>query len=617
MALDCGHNTTGTAFIVTQEFLVTYCLMFVFFILFVVSFRVHFIDISWKLLCLHIFTGIFVKTFCVWNIIIRLYWAACECGHFQVPMPKLQKDKHAQDQQLLQSIPPPKDKYLEEAQPRQMLVIEDDSSLLAASSINEPECKETLVPTERPKSTAEAASAGDTLISQVTPLLGITPSENTQLQNRNTPEGIADILGTRAFQRYVDTPLQTLDGIIMNQPKHFLPLAKEAKRIVEEIWIEKINEQWAGIPHEQLLNQSFNDQLNSIQILEQLASLQLVKEHLPGDIVDILERLGKADNIPFNQLYYIAKNCTDRYYSKVIETFVALLKCQFADRQLLLVNTARSLKFLKDYTDRQALIWKIFQRHQTIPDDIQDLHFYIDDFKSNIEKEFAFLKEATHKNMENFQLSLNLQQTYSAALCSDVNNIYNKLAEIQQQLPYSNQHMNTGNVIQIEVPDFDPDVDEALPISMDQSINHQEIQGSVISTQKLTEKIAECRTPASSHQDTQDVDWLDAIPVEIPPQPNQNIEHSISTLLIRCKIDQAEIPQLEDDPKEEKSQDLQTYLTHHNTYEESQCIHRDYRARLLELDDDRYYQEIDTAYQTYGPLPAQDYIPANQAPSPH
>ena len=38
---------------------------------------------------------------------------------------------------------------------------------------------------------------------------------------------------------------------------------------------------------------------------------------------------------------------------------------------------------------------------------------------------------------------------------------------------------------------------------------------------------------------------------------------------------------------------------------------------LLELDDNRYYQEIDRAYQTYGPLPAQDYIPANQAPGPH
>ena len=408
MAPDCSGNTTGPAFVATQEFLVTYCLTFVCFILFVVPFKVHFVDISRKLLRLHIFTSIFVQTFCIWNIITRLYRAAHECGHFQVPVPKSQKDKCAQDQQLLLSVLPPEDEYLEAAHLRQTLVIEDDSSLLAPSSINEPERKETLVPMERPETTTEVTPAGDTLISQVTPLLGITPHENTQLQSRNTPKDIADILGTRTFQRYVDTPLQTLDGIIVNQPKHFFPLAKEAKRIAKEIRIEKINEQWAGILQEQLLNQSFNDQLNSIQILEQLAPLQLVKEHLPGDIVDILERLSKADNIPFNQLYCIAENCADRYYSKVIETFVALLKRQFADRQLLLVNTARSLKFLKDYMDRQALIWDIFKRHQTIPDDIQDLHFHIDNFKSNIEKEFPFLKEATRKNVENFQSSLNL-----------------------------------------------------------------------------------------------------------------------------------------------------------------------------------------------------------------
>ena len=237
--------------------------------------------------------------------------------------------------------------------------------------------------------------------------------------------------------------------------------------------------------------------------------------------------------------------------------------------------------------------------------------------KFSIEKGFVFLKEATCKNVENFQSSLNLQQTYSAALCSHINNIYNKLAEIQQQLSHPNQHMNTGNVIQIEVPDFDPDIDEALPISMDQNIDHQETQGSVISTQKFTEKTAECRTPASSHQDAQDIDWPDAIPVEILPQPNQNTEQNISTLPIQCEIDQAEIPQLETDPKEKQFQDLQTYLTHHNTYKESQHICREYRARLLELDDNRYYQYIDNAYQTYGPLPAQDYIPANQAPGPH
>ena len=365
------------------------------------------------------------------------------------------------------------------------------------------------------------------------------------------------------------------------------------------------------------MNQSFNDQLNSIQILEQLAPLQLVKEHLPGDIVDILERLGKADNIPFNQLYYIAENCVDCYYSKVFETFVAMLKCQFTDRQLLLVNTARSLKFLEEYMDQQALIWKIFQKHENIPDDIQDLHFQIDDFKTNIEKEFSLLKEATRKNVENFQSSLNLQQTYTAALCSHVNNFYNKLVEIQQQLPHSAKPMNTGDVIQIEVPDFDPNIDEALPIPVDQNTDYKETQGSVNSTQQFPKKAATTRTPASSQLDAQDVDWPDAIPVEILPQTNQDIEQNIPTVPTQHETDQIEIPQLETDPEEEEqSQDSQTYLTHHNTYEESRNIHKEYRARLLELDDDRYYQEIDHVYQTYGSLPARDYIPANQAPGP-
>ena len=190
----------------------------------------------------------------------------------------------------------------------------------------QPERKEVTTPLTRQELTTRAISAADTNISQISPLLETTPLETSQLQNTNTQEDVKEILGTTAFQRYVETPIQTLDGIIVTQPKHFLPLAQEARKITEEYRIEKINEQWAGIPREQLLNQSFNDQLNTIQILEQLAPLQLTKHHLLGDIIDILKRLGKADNIPHNQLYYIAENCVDRYYSKIIETFMLLLK---------------------------------------------------------------------------------------------------------------------------------------------------------------------------------------------------------------------------------------------------------------------------------------------------
>ena len=282
------------------------------------------------------------------------------------------------------------------------------------------------------------------------------------------------------------------------------------------------------------------------------------------------------------------------------------------------MNTTRSLKFLKDYADHQGQIWKIFQKHQTIPDDIQDLHFHIDNFKNGIEKEFTFLKEATHKNIENFQSSLSLQQTYSASLCSHVNNTYNKLAELQRQLPHPNLHTNTGDMIQIEVPDFDPDIDEALPTSTDQRTNDPVTQESVTPTLKSAEKVIKCRTPAPSctDVDTQEVDWPDVIPVEIPSQYDQQNEQNIPTELTYLNLGPAKIPQLEDNSEGEQYQDLETYLSHHNMFEASERICRDYRSRLLSLDDDKYYQEIDRVYQTYETPPVQDYRPVNQAPGP-
>ena len=179
--------------------------------------------------------------------------------------------------------------------------------------------------------------------------------------------------------------------------------------------------------------------------------------------------------------------------------------------------------------------------------------------------------------------------------------------------------MNTGDVIQIEAPDFDPDINEVLPTSTDQDTNEPVTQGSETHTLKSTEKLIESRTPALPCQniDIQEVYWPDAIPVEIPPQHNQQIEQNILPLPTHQNLGPAEIPQLEDNSEGEQYQDLETYLSHHNTFEASQHIRRDYRSRLLALDDDKYYQEIDRVYQTYKTPPVQDYRLANQTPGPH
>ena len=70
---------------------------------------------------------------------------------------------------------------------------------------------------------------------------------------------------------------------------------------------------------------------------------------------------------------------------------------------------------------------------------------------------------------------------------------------------------------------------------------------------------------------------------------------------------------MESDSNEEEEgqfEDIQTYLDHHNTYQESQNIHKEYTKRLLDLDDERYYRDIDRMYETY----SQDRA---QTPTPH
>ena len=79
----------------------------------------------------------------------------------------------------------------------------------------------------------------------------------------------------------------------------------KAKKLAEALKKEQDTFQWAGIPHENLLKESFVEQLDSLQILKQLVPLKAAKEHLPQDIINILELLGKADNIQFNQLFSI------------------------------------------------------------------------------------------------------------------------------------------------------------------------------------------------------------------------------------------------------------------------------------------------------------------------
>ena len=91
--------------------------------------------------------------------------------------------------------------------------------------------------------------------------------------------------------------------------------------------------------------------------------------------------------------------------------------------------------------------------------------------------------------------------------------------------------MNSGDMIQIEAPDFDPDIDDVSPTTIDQESNNWLTQGTTSTTSKSTELEIECIAPAPSnqHRAPQEMDWPDAILVEIPSQIDQPDDQRIDT----------------------------------------------------------------------------------------
>ena len=108
---------------------------------------------------------------------------------------------------------------------------------------------------------------------------------------------------------------------------------------------------------------------------------------------------------------------------------------------------------MESYRDRQAKLWKVLTKYNKLPD-----HFH--DLQTTLQTEFAFLKKATLKNIDQFQEAINLQQTYTTSLCSHVKTIYAKLAQLERQIqthclyPHSQR-----DSVQINAREYDSDID--------------------------------------------------------------------------------------------------------------------------------------------------------------
>ena len=143
-----------------------------------------------------------------------------------------------------------------------------------------------------------------------------------------------------------------------------------------------------------------------------------------------------------------------------------LMKNSFHDRQLVLINTTRVLKFLGSYPSRQTKLWKVLSKYHNLLD-----HFH--DLKTALQTEFDLLKTATSKNVQNLQETVQAQQAYTTVLLGHIVAIHTKLAHLDKQIQihciYPHHH---SDAVQLNALVYDPDIDrDTNPANAIQPLN--------------------------------------------------------------------------------------------------------------------------------------------------
>ena len=178
----------------------------------------------------------------------------------------------------------------------------------------------------------------------------------------------------------------------------------------------------------------------------------------------------------------------------------------------------------------------------------------------------------TSRNIQNIQTPLNLQQMYSSSLCSQINNIYSKLSELQKQIQHHCMYMNLGDMIQIEAPEFDPDIDGDRPSSTVEKPDEASIPGTLPIIPEVIEPEDDSRsTPGTNtaQPTCQETNWPDTIPMQIPRIPSstaQPEEQGHNRCHAQHYAENFEIPKLEENSEEGQFADFDSFMAHHNTH---------------------------------------------------
>ena len=169
-------------------------------------------------------------------------------------------------------------------------------------------------------------------------------------------------------------------------------------------------------------------------------------------------------------------------------------------------------------------------------------HFH--DLKTTLQTEFNLLKKATLKNIENLQEAVKLQQMYTTTLCSHINSIYTKLAQLDWQVQMHCLYPHPqSDVVQLNAPEYNSDIDRQTDQVLTPSIAQQSPN---------TEKIQEDITLDTTNTEQHTASFPDTNrPESQPPQVSDDTDYPgyQDTKQPRAEHPSDYRPQLEDIPE--------------------------------------------------------------------
>ena len=171
------------------------------------------------------------------------------------------------------------------------------------------------------------------------------------------------------------------------------------------------------------------------------------------------------------------------------------------------------------------------------------------------------------------------------------------------------------DTVQIDTPEYDPDIDGDNQPNTDKKHATVSIQGTLETIPEssiLEDDNSIAPENITAPQNQQETNWPDAPAIQIPGVSSTTSDQPPKVTYNRHQVQPSavdlKIPELEDDSDQDQFTDLDTFITHHNMHQKSEYICQEYLATLQNLSDNEYYVEIDRAeFQNHTPVSPYDW----------